>query len=61
MNQPTPGTGPDTTAARGTGNGGGTHVGTVDDGAHDAGTGRLLREALADAAYDITPDRKSVV
>lgn len=55
MNQPTPGTGPDTTAARGTGKGGGTDVGTAEDGAHDSGTGRLLREALADAAYDITP------
>ncbi|MEH0635051.1 hypothetical protein [Streptomyces bottropensis] len=33
----------------------GTDVGTVEDGAYDAGTGRLLREALADAAYDITP------
>ncbi|MGW1667422.1 hypothetical protein [Streptomyces sp. NPDC002324] len=28
---------------------------TAEDGAYDAGTGRLLREALADAAYDITP------
>ena len=59
MNHPTSGTGPDTAA------GTGTDVGTdawarsgaspAPDGEDATGTGRLLREAFADVAHEVTP------